>query len=120
MKTLFVNACVVGLFVAASLRATEVVPLSLNETVRQADAIVVGTVTRTETRWGNASHRWMLTDYVLAVEDVVYSADHSPAVANSIVLTYWGGTIDGQTQTISDLRRPAVGERQLVMLSPGW
>ncbi len=100
-----------------SINATEVRHLSLAETVRQADAIVVGTITARQSRWGDESHRWMVTDYFLSVEDVVYSAE---PIGTTIALTYWGGTIDGVTQKISDMRLPNVGERLVMMLKPGW
>ena len=43
-----------GLFSVEAALATEVVPLTLNETVRQADEIVIGTVTAKKSRWETA------------------------------------------------------------------
>ena len=90
--------------------ATEVAPLSLDETVRQADAIVLGAATDKQSRWGDASRRWMVTDYTFAVEDVLYTATKGEGIGKTVVLTYWGGNLDGETQTISDMRLPSVGE----------
>ena len=103
--------------VACTATASVVEPISLNETVRRADSIVVGTVKARSTRWGDASQRFMWTDYTLAVEDVVYTTE---ALPEKVILTYWGGTIGTQTQAVSDMRVPEIGERLLVMLRPGW
>jgi len=100
--------------------ATQVVPRNLNETVRQADAIVLGTITGKQSRWRDLSRRWMETDYTLSVEEVLYAPPKGESIGRSLVLTFWGGTLDGQTQTISDMRLPLMGERLVVMLRPGW
>ena len=102
------------------LSAAQVVPLSVEERVRQADAIVLGAVIDRQSRWGDASHRWIVTDYTFAVEETLYRSARGDAVGSTIVLTYWGGTIGDETYAISDLRVPVVGERLLLMLRPGW
>jgi hypothetical protein len=105
---------------AGTATATEVSQASLRETVRQSDAIVVGTVVARQSRWGDASRRWMQTDYTLAVEDVIYASPASASLGKTVVLTYWGGTIDGQTQEAADVKAPATGERVVVMLHERW
>ncbi len=100
--------------------ATQVVPLTLTETVRQADTIVLGTVVSQKTRWGNPSHRWMVTDYTFEVEDLIYASEKTDSIGKTITVTYWGGTLDGETQAISDTRLPVRGERLLLMLKAGW
>ncbi len=114
-------ACVILLTLLGSrlALATEVVLLTLTETARQADTIVLGTVVSQKSRWGNESRRWMVTDYTFAVEETIYSPAQRDA-GKTITVTYWGGTLDGETQAISDMRLPAVGERLLLMLTPGW
>src|SRR5438045_1224906 len=97
--------------VTGSASATVVVPLSMDETMRQANAIVSGTVTSQHSRWGDVARTWMVTDYTLSVDDVLYTADGAPTIAANIVLTYWGGTIGDETQAISDMQRPSVGEQ---------
>lgn len=110
----------VGVLGATEALATELVPLSLSETVRQSEAIVLGTIQDQQSRWGDGSHRWMVTDYTLAVEKVLHSTPGGDRIGETVVLTYWGGTLDGSTQTISDLRAPRLGERLVVMLRPDW
>ena len=105
---------------AQSAAATTVLAQSLDDTVRQADAIVVGTVASHAARWGDASHRFMWTDYTLTVEDVVYPSERGVPIAGTIALTYWGGTIGNERQAISDLRVPQDGERVVVMLHSRW
>src|SRR5262249_15359432 len=100
--------------------AAQELALSLEETVRKADAIVVGTVTSRQSRWGDESRRFMVTDYTLSVEKVLYPSEKGVPIADSVVVTYWGGTIGNETQGISDLRVPVVGERLMMMLRPDW
>jgi len=105
---------------AGAVGAASIVQAPLRDTVRQADAIVVGTVVSRESRWGDASHRWMQTDYTLAVEDVIFAPSGGLSAGKTIVLTYWGGTIGGETQEASDIRAPAMNERVMVMLHDRW
>ena len=111
----------VAVIIGMPVGATQVVPLTFEETVRQAGTIAVGTVTTSgQSRWGDASRRWMLTDYIFTVDDVLYDAEGSVAVGKTIVLTYWGGTINDETHRIADTRLPALGEPLIVMLRPDW
>jgi hypothetical protein len=117
----------VGLFALGSVLsiplvvgAAQELALSLEETVRRADAIVLGTVTARQSRWGDDSRRWMVTDYTLAVENVLYPSEQGDPISNTVVVTYWGGTIGDETQGISDMRVPVVGERLVMMLRPDW
>ena len=104
---------------ASSIAAQEL-PLSLKETARQADAIVLGTITAKQSRWGDSSQRWMVTDYTLKIEDVVYTSKKEESFSTTVAITYWGGTIGNETQAISDVRLPVVGERLLLFLRPNW
>src|SRR6266849_182203 len=104
---------------ASSLAAQEL-RLSLNETARQADAVVLGTITAKQSRWGDSSQRWMVTDYELTVENVIYPSEKGEPVGTTVTLTYWGGTIGSETQAIADVRLPVVGERLLLFLRPNW
>jgi hypothetical protein len=106
---------VLSLLSARRAAATQVRPLSMAETVRQSDAIVSGTVTGKQSRWGDASQRWMLTDYTIAVDDVII-APAQRTIGKTLTVTWWGGTIGEISQGISDLRLPAAGERLLLML----
>ena len=110
----------IGLLGTPAGHAAQVTNLGLNETVRQSDAIVVGTITGKQSRWGDSSQRWMETDYFLAVEDVVYPSEQGVPLQGTITLTYWGGTIGDETQAIGDIRVPHDGERLLLMLHPRW
>ncbi len=93
-------------------------PLSLDEMVQQSAAIVVGTVGASRTRWGDTSRRWMLTEFTLAVDTVLYDGEQRVPIDRRILLNYWGGTLDGETQGIAGLKMPRTGERLLLMLRP--
>ena len=106
--------------VAPAVLATEVVPLTLAETVKEAEAIVVGTVTLAESRWGDDSRRWIVTDYTVLLEDVVHRSQTSETIGMTLVLTYWGGTMGDERQGIADLEVPAIGQRVILMLRKNW
>ena len=54
-----------------SAKAITVVPINLQDTIHEADAIFVGHVLQAQSRWGTPEHRWMVTDYTFAVDDAV-------------------------------------------------
>lgn len=114
-----VLSLVVLSLVSFPLLASELVSLSMNETVHRADAIAVGVVTSKASRWGDASRRWMVTDYTLAVEETLLESQDD-AIGETITLTWWGGTIGQESQSVSDLRQPTTSERILVMLREDW
>jgi hypothetical protein len=119
----WVLVCVASVWIAllpAPVDATQIVPLSIAETARQAEAIVVGTVRGVHSRWGDASRRWMQTDYELVVDDVVQAPERGAPVAGAVSLTFWGGTIGDETQRVAGVRVPREGEQLLVMLHPRW
>ena len=97
--------------------ATQVVPLTLEQMVRGSSDIVVASVLSAESRWGDASKRWMLTDYTIEVEQVVLG---NVLAGGRVKVTFWGGTIGGEIQRIAGMQLPAVGERHVLMLEPGW
>ena len=116
LTTVFAGA----LAVPRQANATEVVPLTLTETIRQAETIVVGRVVSQNTRWGTEAKRWMFTDYTIAVEEVVAAEAGTQPIGEKIVVSYWGGTLEGETQFVSDCRRPQIDERLVFILAPGW
>jgi hypothetical protein len=120
IRALLVARALLTLLCLRPATATEVVPLTLTETARQAHTIVLGTVVSQKSRWGTEARRWMVTDYTFAVEEMIYPPAQGETGGKTITVTYWGGTLDGEGQGISDVRLPAVGERLLLMLAEGW
>jgi hypothetical protein len=104
------------LWTTRDLSATQVIELTFEQMVRGASDVVVGRVVSATSRWGDASRRWMLTDYVVDVEQRVLGQ----GAAGPLTITYWGGTIDGETQRIMGMELPAVGQRHVLLLRTGW
>ncbi len=123
MKRLSMLAALLVLTVAGPcLRpaaATEVAAMSLAETAARAESIVQGRVVSSRARWGDTSRRWMVTDYRLQVDEAIRPAQ-GVRTGTRLVLTFWGGTLDGETQRVAHLPLPQVGERYVLMLRPGW
>lgn len=97
--------------------ATTVEPMTIEETAHDANSIFVGRVLQVESRWGDASRRWMVTDCTVAVEDAIL-ADNKVQTGRQVVLTFWGGTIGNETQGVADLDIPNVDGRYVLMLAP--
>lgn len=118
-----IGVAALGLFALAVCgtpsRALIVEPYTLGETVHDASAIVVGRIVSHQCRWGNNAHRWILTDYKFQVDDVVLAA---PGVqrGGALTLTFWGGRIEDEVQSIGGFHNPQDGERLAVMLRPDW
>jgi hypothetical protein len=104
-------------FCARVTLATEVVPFTLEQLVRGASDVVVARVQSAESRWGDETRRWMLTDYTLSIEQNVVGDGPAGGV---VKVTYWGGTIDGETQRIAGMELPVIGRRHVLMLRRGW
>src|SRR6186997_89047 len=107
-------------FIGSVANATEVLPLTLEETIRQSEAVVLGRVVGQSTRWGDGSKRWMVTDYDFEVEEVLAGQVSKENGGNAVKLSYWGGNLDGETHEVSDVRTPRAGERLILALRPNW
>jgi malate/lactate dehydrogenase len=65
---------------------------NLEDTVRKAGAIVVGTLTRQEAHYGDASKRFIFTDQILSVEESLLP-ESGLRSDQTVGLTFWGGTV---------------------------
>jgi hypothetical protein len=97
--------------------ATQILPLSIEDTVRLARAIVVVRLESSRSEWVDGGQRRMRTLYDGTVEDVVLS-DGAITAGGKITLEYWGGRLEGRIQEIADVSLPAPG-RYVMMLSSG-
>ena len=100
---------------ARDLSASTVIPLTLGDLVRESEAIVVTSVVSAQSRWLDASHRVIVTDCRVTVDDAVAG----PAPGTTVVLTFWGGTIGTESQAIAGMPIPRAGERFLMFLRRG-
>ena len=94
-------------------------PTTLEETIRASRAIFVGRVTEVRSRWGTPARRWIATDVTFLVEDALL-ADGSLKKGRTVVLTYPGGTVDGETQRIPGQVVPEKGKRYAMMLGADY
>src|ERR1700750_1611345 len=92
---------------------------ALEETVREANTILVGTVTKQEPHYGDDARRFIFTDYTFDVEDPIL-AEPTVEKKTSVQLTFRGGTIGEETQAIGGMPMLIVGERYVLMLRPNW
>jgi hypothetical protein len=92
-------------------RATTLLELGFPDLARQADRIVIGTVTRIEGRW-DSTHRFIHSDVTLSVEQSL-RGDTSP----EIVLRTLGGYVGSVGQLAHGAATFEVGERVLVFLT---
>ena len=87
--------------------------------MREATVMLVGTVTKQESRYGGDAKRSIFTDYTFNVEDPIL-AEATVKKGTEVHLTFRGGTIGEETQDIAGMPMLIVGERYLLMLRPRW
>lgn len=107
------------LALSSAARALQVIPMTMEETVYQAEAIFVGRVTGGQSRWGSPAKRWIVTDYAFEVEETLL-ANPETKTGRPIVLPFWGGTLGEEGQGLGGLEHPVVGQRYLIMLRPNY
>jgi hypothetical protein len=111
--------CLIVAALATGLgHATQVVPLTLDDQMRSADSVVIGRVTATRSRWGDASRRWIATDATIEVEQWLLNSQEGESATGTVKLSWWGGTVGNETQYIAGLRTPVAGDRLLLLLKP--
>ena len=112
----------IGLLIGASFLAllssatTALAQRTFDETVRNARAVIVGTLTKATPRWGNASRTWLETEYEFAVDDAIV-ADDRVRTGKTITITRWGGELGGRRQLIAGDPRLVKGNRYVVLLN---
>jgi hypothetical protein len=107
------------LAVVGPARALEVEQYTVDETANAASTIFVGHVLNHQSRWGDGSKRWMMTDYTFQVQDALLGSENIQP-GGTLTLSFWGGTIDGETQSIGGFQPPEDGKQYLMMLQPDW
>jgi hypothetical protein len=95
--------------------ATSVEPMSIGETVHDAEAIMVGRAVAMKSRYGDASRRFMLTDYAFKIEDTILESGEVRK-GKVVNLTFWGGQIGEERQGIAGLSLPSMNEKLVLML----
>jgi len=117
--------CVAGAALAVLLmclgtvpaEAVEVEPMTLNETVQKSDAIVVGHLVKSESRWGSHERRYIVTDHTFRIADAILAKDYAPP-GGEVTLTFWGGTIGDETQEIAGAPALEVDHDYVLMIAP--
>lgn len=112
----FAIALLAALVAALLLRAdaTSLVPLTLEETVREADGVFVGTCAGLAAVPGEPA-----TEAVFEVEEVLAPSASLPGglrAGGRASLKFWGGTVGGRTVYVAGAPLPVVGETYIVML----
>ena len=104
------TAVVTAVLLAGTSRATTLVKLGFSDLARQADLIVVGTVTAIEGQWDD-SLRFIHSDVTLSVEQPLRGN-----VPHEITLRTPGGYVGGMGQMAHGAATFEIGERVLVFL----
>ncbi|CAM2069552.1 Matrixin family metalloprotease [Sulfidibacter corallicola] len=97
------------LFSAQSLVAA-VVPMDREEVIQRSEAIFVATVAKKNVRW-NDQGNMIVTDYVFTSSDVLFGN-----IKGEVTLTFAGGQLAEEGQSVSEVPEYFVGERVLLMV----
>ncbi len=98
------------LLLAATVMATTIIPMSVEELARHAEEVVEGQALESWSEW-NAEHTLIHTYTRFQVARSLKGA--SPAV---LIVKQLGGTAGGYAQKVSGVRRFQVGEESLLFL----
>ncbi len=112
MKRNVVWLLALAALVAAPAAASTFIALSVDELVRDAEAVVQGRIVEVGSFW-NAEHTAILTEATLEVEDTVVGA--APAY---LTLRTFGGRVGKLVIEAHGFPRFVLGERVLVFLEP--
>jgi hypothetical protein len=118
-RTGLLSGAALTLLACRPATASTVLPMTLEETVRGAEAICVGRVLGHESRWLDASRQTVVTDYRVWVEETLRPTPQVRAGA-ILALPFWGGTIGTRTQEAAGVPLPVDGERYVMMLRRDW
>src|SRR4051812_16857190 len=110
----FLAAAFLTAWMAPPTGASTLLPLTLGDMVRDADAIIVGTVASANGRWLDGARRVIVTESRVDVDDPVLGSTGA-----AVTLTFWGGTIGDETQEIAGMPIPHAGERFVMFLRAG-
>lgn len=109
-RTLLLAFC--SLFALCAAQATTVIPPTFDQLVAEADLIFQGTVTDVKSEWtGEGGQRHIITYVTVKVEDAIKGDP-----GDSYILRTFGGTVDGETQEISDSPKFSVGDQQILFV----
>jgi hypothetical protein len=101
-------------FLLPLARATSVVPPSFAELVGDAEAIYRGRITAVESRWvhqADGQGNVIKTFVTLAVERVLKGAEQK-----EVTLEFLGGTVGGESMSVSGMPKFKVGDREIVFV----
>ena len=111
-KVLIFSAIVCFLFLAlGSTAQATVIQMDRQEVIQRSNVIFVGNVLEKNSRW-NEQGNLIVTDYVFTVDDVLLGEIDS----NQLTLTFAGGQLPEEGQSVSDVPEFKVGDLALLML----
>jgi hypothetical protein len=104
-------AALAAMFLAPAWSAAHVLPLAASELVAKADSVVVAFV---ETATSRRQGKLIVTDHHLRVEELLAGES-----TDRLSLTLPGGTLEGETHSLSIAEPLVPGERYLLFLAAG-
>jgi hypothetical protein len=108
----YFNLLVSFLFLAfSSAVQASAIRLNRQEIIQQSNLIFVGTVLEKNARW-NEMGNLIVTDYLFAVDDILWGEVNG----NQLTLTFAGGQLAEESQTVSGVSDFEVGELVLLMI----
>lgn len=103
------GACLVFLILSNVVRA-EVIKMDREEVIQRSNLIFVGNVLKKTSRW-NEKGNLIVTDYAFSVDEVLFGK-----TGKQLTLTFAGGQLQEEGQSISDVPEFNEGDRVLLMI----
>jgi hypothetical protein len=116
-------SCLFQLIVVGVTHAISVEPLSPEQTVANAEVIMVGTVADVQTRWSGQGESMIATDYTITLDRIIHDPQAlfgARSEGETIVLSFAGGTIGEKRVAIPGIPSYDLGEQAVFFIDGDW
>ncbi len=110
--TLLIAAIALLVTLAPRLRATSIVPMSVEELTAKAEVVIEGRALEQWSQWDSSEH------LIYTYTRFAVTARLKGAAADTIVVRQMGGSAGGYTQIVSGVRHWQAGDQAVLFLRP--
>ncbi len=110
--TFWLCACLLIALIAPALRATSIVPMSVEQLTAAAQMVVEGRALEQWSQWGSSDH------LIYTYTRFAVSSTLKGSAPHTIVVRQMGGTAGGYTQIVSGVRHWQPGDEAVLFLRP--
>ncbi|MDH3890015.1 MAG: T9SS type A sorting domain-containing protein [candidate division Zixibacteria bacterium] len=106
-----------------TVMAISVEPVSYEQTLANAEMIMVGTITDVQTRWSGYDESMIATDYTIRLDHIAHDPQAlfgNKSQGETIVLSFAGGTIGDKWVAVPGIPSYELGEQAVFFIDGDW